>query len=479
MRHRILLTLTLLSLALPAPLAAQQPPPAWWYFAQAGEQLVACTPDGASVEVLLASGLQGDGAGWRLGPASALAVLTVDGATGLYHLTPQAARPLAFLPAAGQERLALSGPGDAQVLARSGSYLVLAGPWRLPSAPAYLVNLDAGTVEPLSGQVGTMQALGAWAVFSADGALLRYLARTGPDADRWTLIERTLATGQEQTRYTLEDALPLVSPDAYGERWLYRAHDSARRVTDLLIFADGSVQTLAGDIPAAEAPQRLLFQDSLVTYRTPCAQDCRLSLAPLDGGDPVHFPLPALEGPLQILHRLGPARLLAQTQDGPWLLEAGAEPVRLGFWAPLAGVVAALAVSPDGRYVLAAADSPEDNPAAYRVWDAQARQVVVQVQTGAEAAAFLNIVYDVGGFLLTRHPVGETTLYRYADGAALPLPGGENRQFFAVPPDGAVLLAQLRESAALARGIYRFDPLADAVQPLLAGGRPLPLRDAQ
>ncbi len=478
MCHRILLLLTLLLLALPAPLAAQQPPPAWWYFAEVGEQLVAYTPDGASAEVLLASGLQEGGSGWRLGPASALAVLTVDGAAGLYHLTPQAARPLAFLPPEGQERPALSGPGDAQVLARSGPHLVLAGPWRLPSAPAYLVDLDAGTVEPLSGQVGTLQALGAWAVFSADGALLRYLARTGPDADRWTLIERTLATGQEQTRYTLEDALPLVSPDAHGERWLYRTPDSARRVTDRLIFADGSVQTLAEDIPAAEAPQRFLFQDSLVTYRTPCAEDCRLSLAPLDGGDPAHFPLPALEGPLQILHRLGQARLLAQTQDGPWLLEAGAEPVRLGFWSPLAGVVAVLAVSPDGRYVLAAADSPEQ-AAAYRVWDAQARQVVVQVHTGAEAAAFLDIVYDVGGFLLTRHPVGETTLYRYADGAAIPLPGGESRQFFAVPPDGVALLAQLRESAALERGIYRFDPLADAVQPLLAGGRPLPLRDAQ
>jgi len=200
-------------------------------------------------------------------------------------------------------------------------------------------------------------------------------------------------------------------------------------------------------------------------------------LSPIPGGPAAFSAGPGVDGPL--LRRLNGARWLIFDGGVTWLAVGAGEPVQIGFYNP--DVIlhpAEQVLSPDGRYLLVV-DDP-DFPARYRVWDTAAQDYVAQ-GAGSQAGDdtwTVQIAYGTGGFVVSRTLPAEAFLYRYADAAAVAIPAQDNRRYFEVLSDGAVLFWQQRAQGDLAPGIYHFDPVADVYRLLLPDATPLPFRVA-
>ncbi len=100
MRRRALFVFILMVLLLPIPAtyARQAETQAWYFAITGGGQVVAYTADGQT-NMLIAGGVNQDAYGWRLDAGTGMALLTVDGARGLYRLDSVAAL-LSSLPGA-------------------------------------------------------------------------------------------------------------------------------------------------------------------------------------------------------------------------------------------------------------------------------------------------------------------------------------------------------------------------------------------
>ena len=327
------LLLTAFSFAAPAT-------PPTWYFAQKIDtgQITAFTADG-DVRPLPVSG------DWQYAmrvdaQTVLLGISDQHDAIHLYRVTPEDAVQIA---------LPVSAEALRQPLAFAAPYVVLRENSAPVARPAYLINVETAQAVALTGNLMPLARI------SEDGQFLRYLSS---DGDRWSLIERRLATGEERVIYSIESHDPLLpaSADAHGERWIVVTPGADRLpVYTVISAADGTVYTLTSGTQANRM-RWSFFDDSLIASPVTCTDACFLQLhfyAALN-----FFPLPS-EGNFEPLAVLRPDRLLVLDTDANdfWLLDASGN-TRLGHYDPMRIFMPAYQlVSPDGRYVLTATDA--------------------------------------------------------------------------------------------------------------------------
>lgn len=434
--------------------AAAQPGETW-YFAQmidSGE-IVAFTVDG-DVRPLSISG------DWQFAlrvddVTVLLAVAPASGDTGLYRVTPDGAAEIEVPGTVEDFR---------QPLAFAYPYLVL----RQNSSPlpttALVVNVETVQAETLTGK------LPALARISADDEFLRYMSA---DGDQWSLIERTLATGEEHTLggFESDNPLPYLSADVHGDRWIYQNRADDGSLVFNLVSSDGTVLVL--DAGTREQPVRWSFiDDDLLSNPFNCGDACALQLQSTSSivelslpSDDIYYPLAEPQ----------PGTLLAQDGDDQfWLLSEADEPRLLGEYdATRIFMPAYQLVSPDRRYVLAATSDE-----LYGVWDLRSGELVVAVN-----ARFIGLILYTGqGFLIHSYSSesDEGLAYRYADGETLELPNTDVGIYLDLLADGTLIYMLQKADAAVGEpGIYRYDPSTEAYMSLLPGARltyPLDLR---
>ena len=324
MRHVfrvVLLAILFIVFGLSGSLTAQEPAEQWQFGWENESGLFAAYNPAGTVNPLLTIDPDFPPKGWRLTADRALAVLSVQGITGLYLLMPDTIQQI--LPT--QDAAAL--------LAQATT---LAG-WQEPYAvlvaedgafgTGLLINFAENRVVPLSGEVLT--PIDNWR-FSADGQFLRYLSRVDRDSLDWSLWERSLATGEERALHTLTSAFPTIHADRTGERWIYRTlQTESRSLIHTVVFADGTSQILAQEAvadPITTFTGYQLHLDGLLVFNAPCSVDCRIEQRPLAGGSPKNYALSNIISPqVQPLVQLDDNLLLVLIENTYLLLNAAGQ----------------------------------------------------------------------------------------------------------------------------------------------------------
>lgn len=427
--------------------ARLEQPAETWYFAQmidSGE-VVAFTMDGT----VHPASIYGDWQfGLRLDASTVLLAIALEGGdTGLYRVTPDGAAEIE-LPGSVED--------FRQPLAFANPYVVLRQVTSPLPAPTLLINAATAQAELLTG------ALPAVARISADGASLRYMST---DGERWSLIERTLATGAERVAadFTSDNPLPLSSADAHGDRWIFETREDRLSVFNLLTL-DG-VQT-ALDSGTRDQPLRWSFlNDALIRNSPICDETCAFHVF-RDSSEMI-LPLPTNDfyQPFAVAQ---PDRLLALNidDDNFYLLNANASYALLGDYDPMRIFMPAhQLISPDGRYVLTGGGADR-----YAVWELTSGTPVVVF-----SARYVGLIlYNEQGFLI--HSYGDDAdnglAYRYADGETITLPHTAVGLYFDLLADGTlVYMLQQADDAIGEPGIYRYDPQSETYTPVLPNAR--------
>jgi hypothetical protein len=403
-----------------------------------------------------------------LNDQAAIAFVNVNGKFGLYHLTFKTTKrlaPPADLPSGQLE------PGGWVLIKGGEDYAALLRVGSIPANDGLLLNLKAGKIEVLTGQVYNVGR--GWPKFSKDGRYLRYLSRVGDEGDEtvWTLWQRKLDSGEERSLATVTGLLPSLSSDSFGDSWLLIQSGRNQPMITTLVNAAGQRRVIAEE-SGAERQWRLLQQNDIFAYQPDCQADCILRAMPIPDGPARAFPLPNDETgkPVLVNYLTGVAdnRLLLFTSGaGVWLAGVDSSPKRVGYWSPqkLTLPIDQL-VSPDGRWVLIL----DDEKTNWQVWDNMRQKYVAQGDPNRQYA-IVGIQYYNQGFVVNEN-LQRFWLYRYADGATVTLPG-ERRIYFDVLPDAHVLYAEYDSNAE--RGIYRYDPTADKAARLVPDSRPIVL----
>jgi hypothetical protein len=407
--------------------------------------------------------------GVRLSDELALATIEVDGKEGLYKLTPTKSQLLQ--PRSEQAVDA----GAFLVVDYRDPYVLLISVQLQPAQPVLLVNLDAGTYEPLGAPtLGTSRNY--CCRISEDGSKVRYIGAYLPDnSDSWALRERTVATGDERIVARLGASLA-IQPDQYGDRWLYQTRDQATKaIAYSWITIDGATQPVSSEPPDSAHSQRL-FQNNLFIVPFNCQADCRVELQPLNGGTSATFTFSndqpnAIPLPLRELEDGGLAVLVNEQFVA---LNADGTATAIGYWSPqnIAQGVSE-SVSPNGRWVLAL---DAKSPTRYRVWDNRDKKYVVDVPIAN--FAFLTIQYSGSAFLLDDLASSPPkAILRSEGGQMIDLPPSKSGVYFDLTADQGVLFVEQR-GAERKPGIYRYDPANNTSTLLVENGVPVSLVDA-
>ncbi len=428
-----------------------------WYWAltwkETGESgLVAYTIDGV-VKPLLENDLVRDTAqGWRLGPDSALALLSEPEQKALYYLTDEAATRITVPEAVSLQQ------GSWAAYKRSGDYAIIANMDRLPAGPALVVNIATLEARALPAEHITPLYFNAL-TFSRDGRYLRY---AGANDGRWSIREYKLETGDEREIAFLEqNPVAIVTADTYGEHWLHSARE--RR----LIAVDGTVLdtfTMSREQPVA----RSIFRDDFLRFDSLCVEDCELVFESFESGETRTFTLPEMDGVPQPVIAIDADRMLFLVSDSLWLLNTDGSGSRIGYWTPrFISLPLTSLLSPDRRYLMVLADPDEP---AYRVVDLDSGETVME--KFADSRFHLSqIIYMPDGFVMAEDFV-RYRFYRYADASLTELP--EENIYFDQQGNG---LLRAVHSADQGRGIYRYDLESGDSTLIVADAIPIYTRD--
>lgn len=400
--------------------------------------------------------------GARLGPQAALVEVVVDDTTAIYKLTPDSAEPLVF----DFDLEALEHPLETLTLVSpDGTHAVLFSSYSL--APAALVNLETNTGELLTDLILHPQNC---CRFSADGAFLRYPSGKISEDEVWTLWERDLATGEERAIHEYTRAVPLT-PDRYGEYWLYSAGLNADTQTwsYTLVQADGTTETI-DEFPATQeyAIYWTIMSDVMVAYNAACGEDCTVEVHPLPEGEPVTYSMPSTEEHLVPLYRSDAGLLTWHQMAELWFLPAGDSEAELIGFSPMG-----LRYEIGNRWVVVA-DAPDSTK--FKVWD-NLNQTFVMEDESAGDRMFSSLYENEAGFLLVDLSAAGAPTYLYREGAGevIKLPDG---RYFELLADGSVLgWGEVETEGELASGIYRYDPDTGESTLLVEEMAPLLLRE--
>lgn len=449
-----------LLLALALPVHAQDDET--WHFASLPPDfgLVAYTTSG-EVVTLIEAGVLPEAGGWRLDERTALAALEVDGASGIYLLSPDGAQPV--------EIAGIDLPADfvfdpPVLLAKTGGYAAFVDtPMMMGSAPL-LLDIEAGTLTFLA-TLTVMQMR-----FDAEGAVLRYFAGEERESDEWALVERDLATGDETVIFENDGTTPfglLLSASATddGEHWLVFLSEQSEFL-QMQINADGTTTEYAIDTVDASVV-RGFFGDVMVATSRTCEAGCAVELRSLNDEPLLSFDAPTTVG-FSPMARPTETSLLALLDSEWYLLSVDEPPLRLGAFEP-GTVLSSLPnmLSPDGRYLIV----PSGGTGQVRVWDTVTREVVVNhtVQFGVSPQ-----FYD--GYFLLQDANQEASLYFNEMVGVVELPSERGEIYFEALPDGVLFSLRREELAGDDElGIYVYDIASGDERLLVEGAFPMGL----
>ncbi len=421
-----------------------------WYFGQltASKQVIAYTSSG-DVHPL---DITGDAQyGVRIDAQNALFLLTDSrNVAHLYHVTPNTATEIATPGSPDQLR---------QALAASGSYVVLREA-DAALANALLINVATNQAVTLTGRVPQLARI------SQDGKFLRYMSTDGSD---WSLIERTLATGQERIIYTVASSnpAPILDADQYGERWLYTDDEPNSIDAFHLISADGTRIALRTTGNGTWLEWRFLDGD-LIGSAADCGDHCTLEIRSPTADTTLSLPTAGIYQPLG---EPQPGLLLTfDSNDNFWLLRPRDTAIKLGSYDTTQTFMSITQlISPDGRYLLT-----QTTAGMFSVLDLTSARPVAQIK----GISVGQIFYTAQGF--TIHSYGDTSgsdqavAYRYSDGQTIPLPNAGTSLYFDMLPDGTLLdWNQTQTDSVGAAGIYRYNPATQTYTLIVANARVL------
>jgi hypothetical protein len=463
---RLLFLLALLASPLFHPSPTQAQTAETWYWAWENEtgQLLAYTYTGANTPLLL---IEPDirPKAWRLGPDRALAVLSVNGAVGLYELGAGASQ--AFSPRGGAEGL-LPAVNDLAALSPDGAYAVLVAQDGAFQA-GLLVDLAAKTVEALSGEAFSTGA-DNWR-FSADSSRLRYFSRAERESTEWALWDRDLAGGDELRVTSFSSDFPAMRASADGEAWIYTELQTEPRLLRhvLVRVSDGSVTTLAQQAvsdPITTYTDYLLLGSTELRFSAPCSANCRFEQLDLSGNLIAFYDLPQISSPqVRPLAEVDIAHILALIDNTYWLLDNTQVSQALGtFDGTRAAGDPADWVSPDRQHTLGLL--PGDSLGLWNLGNGE------QLWTGP-AGQGIGVVYSELGAVITQDRQVKSLAYRWADGASFDLPHLAGDYYGEWLNDGTVVYVQTREAAGRPAGIYRYNPADGAFILMLQNYTPL------
>ncbi len=419
-----------------------------WYFGQLtdSKQVIAFTSNGDVHQLNISGDAQ---FGVRVDETTALFLLTDSSDKAhLYHVTPDYAAEITV-------------PGDPdqlrKALAASASYVVLRQNVILPSQ-AFLIDLTTDQAIPLTGQLPQLARI------SEDGKFLRYMST---DGSQWSLIERTLATGQEHVVYTVmsNNPAPEIYADRHGDRWIYADRPQNGVVSFDMISADGAVTPLDSGTQDNQRVWRFLGNDlrsQSLRCDTLCTMEVRSASADMT------FTLPADDFYQPLAEPQPDTWLVIDSSSTFWLLRAGDAYTQLGSYDPTRIFMpSAQLISPDGRYLLT---KTEDGK--FSVLDLTSAKPIVQIR----GTSIGQIFYSAQGFTL--HSYGDTSgsdqaiAYRYSDGQTISLPNATTSLYFDMLTDGSLLdWNQTQTDGVGAAGIYRYDPATQTYTPIVTNAR--------
>lgn len=446
---RVALVIILLALSVSIPITSAQSPTYFYAWDSTSGQVISYDLDGNITPLLVADEVFPPI--WNIGNQAALGVMSVNGAAGIYHLTPTSAQ-------------LFSATGDIpytdlrQLAAQSGSYAVLVAENGAFNT-GVLLDVQNHTATRLTGEGFTL--VDNWR-FSADGAHLRYLTHDPAAPLTWILRERRLDTGNERIVYQFDSPYPAIDADVHGETWLYSLLDSETNIlTHVQVDLGGNAQQIAQQ--TLTTPLLLtayqIFQNERVTYTAPCRPDCVIRIGSQS------FFIPELASTnITPIARVNDQRVLVMIDNQFWLLKAGENATSQGiFDAQVLYTFPEQLVSPDGRWLLSVNSSSEQ----FTLTDLTTETVAVQ----GEAGVGLTVRYAPGGILLQQLLPPRSWLYR--DDAVQEIPGDEGGFYFTVLDDGSVLQAYVDPDGERPVGIYRYDPVTQATTPVITGYFPL------
>jgi hypothetical protein len=431
-----------------------------WYFATlwiGHGPLVAFTVDGDAAILIEEEIDSGRVDSWRYDQQSGLALISINGEEGLYHLTPQEAILLQRPPQIDDA----DGVSHFIRIANSGPYVVIATDPTSPAAPAMLINLETNNINLLNGNVSKFWPAPA---FSEDGKYLRYISWNPEEYENyrdapWTIWERDLISGEEQAAHNVTDAYGSIAAGHYGENWLYRINDhDAELITYTVYHPDGSSEVFAEIETVDNRPAVVynIYKNHMFAFDPQCETDCQVTFSPLNGGDSLTVTVPEFEYPFRPQSLVEDSHLIALVNRGLWFLGKDGTSELIGFWV-LNQVFSEEIISPDGRFVLAI-NSPDNDANKFLVWDSQTQSLVVEgeMQVGAL------ITYFDHGFLASNGGMRNFAYYNYADDTLLWLPEVEaGGRYVDVLPDGRLLYLQHGTSEQREIGVYVYDPNTD------------------
>jgi hypothetical protein len=389
----------------------------------------------------------------RVNDENALGLLLAGDAEQLYLLTPEEARSLTATFDTSDF--------DFAPLLIGGDYALFTSSYSFGASTGMLADFSAGTLSPLGDfdmHRGVRQA-----AFSEDGALLRFIRVDEGEPDQWSLVERTLATGEDRVIYSGE-GFPNLIADDYGDHWLVSENvsegDNPRRAY-VLVSASGESETAAEssrDNPVAGN----LLEGYVLSYSADCSGGCEVTMQPIEGGAERTLAAPGFFNPVAVV---GDGQLLVVDleTDAFYLLSEGEQPQEIGGYDPrIVSQPFSELLSPDERFLLVLTE--EGDVEGYSVWDFEQEQFAFH--SPIEQYPFILVYYDEGGFIVTEGVV-TFDLYRTADGSAFPLPEEAGR-CLVVLDDGDVLCTITGDSEH-DRGIYRYDADEDTYVLLVEG----------
>lgn len=455
----LLLLCLLLTVASPATAQSNEQ----WFFAWDNESgaLVGYTVTG-NIVPLLTIDPDFPSQAWRIAPDQALALVSTGGGVGLYRLTPSGATAIA--PQLGTETilsqisyLAAYRDPYAVLIASDGAY-----------STGLLVNLTAGTIEPLTGE--SYALLNTWK-FSADGTTLRYISRPDREATTWSIWERELASGNELGIYTFESPFPAIQTTPDGEQWLLsELAEGPRRQVYTAINADGStrvVDEIALDDPSQPLAVYSLLGNSQLSFAAPCSTDCTYTQLDLAGNPIATYAVANIPSAAVLpLGGIDAAHVLVLADNIFWRLDAAQAGQNVGRYDALQLLSLSSALqSPDGRWLVSS-----DGVGGIQLWDLVSGQAVFQ----RAAMGGVTVRYSEAGIIISAAVAPQSAvLYRYADSQLVELPASPNGFFMEALNDGTLLYTQGAEGEGRPAGIFRYNPADGAY--ILVGLNVFPL----
>jgi hypothetical protein len=478
MRHFIIRSALLALMALvfgttPAAIDAQDDD-AMWYFAanpDTGEVVAFIYAGNGAIDIQMSAVLD-DGVtvqyGWRIDSQTILLHAGgADGVVRLFVIGPDGIAPIAMPPELTDSEL-----DDPDTYSYPYYVYQVNVDTDSRTANSLLVNVEALAADILPPE----QDDNIKPRLSENGRYLRYVA-LDDKSGAWLLYDLDLSLGIVRAVGEIpsyEPVGPLALPDRYGERWMISADDpDDYAIIYQTLSVDGTVTELGRF--TEETPFWIWMLDDYVSYRDEfCFSDCLLELRPLEGGEPIFYPLP--EGYSFLVYEVLPGgQIIGEVSSGAsemfYMLRPDTPPLELGTIRRETGWLEYDHLSPDERWLLAWVEDEDSTITAYRLWDLS-RETLVTEQPYADPA--LAGRYGDGGFVAQRAVDDGIDAFalRYSDSMTWEWFHATNADiaYFDVLPDGTLLY---RQTGPEQPGLYHYSPATGAETLLLDGALPV------